>query len=101
MHRTGSFRQYHSKPLLAVTAMATFRPLDALLFDHPRSVGESYSEHFSIAFMFGVRMFVGALAALVHALLPCLFKTTASSIVRRLNAQLEHRTPRQARAASG
>ena len=75
-----------------VTAMATFRPLDALLFEHPRSVGESYSEHFGIAFMFGARMFAGAFAAFVHALLPCLFTTTAGNVVRRLNAQLQNRS---------
>ena len=71
--------------------MATFRPLDALLFEHPRSVGESYVQHFATAFAFGARMFVGALAAFVHALLPCLFKTSASNVVRTLHAQLQSR----------
>ena len=94
MHRLRSFRQYHRKSIAAVTVMASFRPIDALLFEHPRSVGESYSEHFGIAFMFGLRMLVGGLAALVHALLPCLFKTSASQIVRQLYTQLQTRTPR-------
>jgi hypothetical protein len=82
------------QPAAAVTAMPTFRPLDALLFAHPRSVGESYPQHFAIAFAFGARMFAGALAAFVHALLPCLFEKTASGIVRKLHAQLGERAPR-------
>jgi Family of unknown function (DUF6356) len=74
-----------------VNVMAAFRPFDALLFEHPRSVGESYVQHFATAFAFGARMFVGALAAFAHAFLPCLFKTSASSIVRTLYAHLQSR----------
>ena len=71
--------------------MAAIRPLDALLFEHPRSVGESYPEHLGTAWAFGARMFVGAVAAFVHGLLPCAFQTSASDVVRRLHAQLERR----------
>jgi hypothetical protein len=72
--------------------MTAFRPLHTLFLDHPRSVGESYPQHFGIAFMFGARMFAGALAAFVHALLPCVFTSTAGNIVRRLHAELQTRT---------
>jgi hypothetical protein len=71
-----------------------FRPLDALLFEHPRSVGESYPRHFVVALTFGARMFAGACAAFIHALLPCLFQSTAGDVVRRLHAQLQNRAPR-------
>lgn len=51
---------------------------------HPRSVGESYWQHLRFASRFGAKMGCGGLAALVHALLPFCFVTTAS----RLNDEL-------------
>ena len=35
---------------------------------HPRSVNESYGEHFGFALRFGLKMTIGGLAALVHPL---------------------------------
>ncbi len=70
--------------------MAAPRFLDALLFEHPRTVGESYGQHFGVAWSFGSRMLIGALAALVHAVLPGLCKKTASRIARELVAELDH-----------
>ena len=69
--------------------MATRGLLDALFFEHPRSVGESYGEHRATAWSFAGRMFVGACAAFVHGVFPGLCKTTASAIVRELNQRLE------------
>ncbi len=53
---------------------------------HPASVGESYGEHCRFAFGFGARMTFGGIAAMVHALLPFLFITTASRTLDELNA---------------
>ena len=47
---------------------------------HPNAVNETYFEHLGFAFVFGVKMTAGGLAALVHAFLPFLFITTASRI---------------------
>ncbi|WP_174275600.1 DUF6356 family protein [uncultured Sphingomonas sp.] len=58
--------------------------LNRLFLDHPRSVGESYSEHMAVAGSFGMAMIAGGLACLVHAVLPCTFTSTGSGIVRRL-----------------
>lgn len=66
---------------------------------HPASVGETYGEHLRFAFAFGVRMLGGAIAAMVHALLPFLFITTASRTLDELNA-LRSRGARKA-AATG
>jgi hypothetical protein len=52
---------------------------------HPRSVNESYWQHFGFALRFGIKMTLGGLAALVHAVFPFLFVTTAG----RLNDQLQ------------
>ena len=64
-----------------------------LFMDHPRDVGESYGEHFATAAGFGVRMVVGGLACIVHALIPALFVRTASETVKSLYATMKARQP--------
>lgn len=56
--------------------------------EHPASVGESYWQHLAFALGFAARLLLAGLAALVHAVLPFLFKTTAS----RLIAEMARRT---------
>ena len=63
--------------------------------EHPASVGESYWQHLAFALGFAARLLLAGLAALVHALLPFLFKTTAS----RLIAEMARKTG--SRAAGG
>jgi hypothetical protein len=53
---------------------------------HALSVGETYGQHCVFAFGFGVRMMLGGAAAVVHAVLPFLFVTTASRTLDALNA---------------
>ena len=53
---------------------------------HPSSVGETYSQHCRFALRFGARMTMGGLAAMVHALFPFLFVTTAGRALDELNA---------------
>jgi hypothetical protein len=57
-----------------------------LFVDHPRSVDESYAEHFAVAGRFGLTMIRGGLCALVHAVVPGWCVTTGSDTIRRLNA---------------
>ena len=52
--------------------------------EHPRSVGESYFEHQNMAFGFSFALFAAAFACLIHGLVPCLFKRTASTKVAHL-----------------
>jgi Family of unknown function (DUF6356) len=56
-----------------------------LFVDHPKSVDESYAEHFIVAGRFGVTMIWGGLCALVHAVVPGWCITTGSETIRRLN----------------
>ena len=56
-----------------------------LFVDHPRSVEESYVEHFAVASKFGLTMIRGGLCALVHALVPGWCVTTGSETIKRLN----------------
>jgi hypothetical protein len=67
------------------------RLFDQIFLAHPRSVDEGYFEHFNFAVGFSVKLFGAAFAALVHALLPCIFKQNASVAVRALNDQLQSR----------
>jgi Family of unknown function (DUF6356) len=63
--------------------------LQRLFLAHPRSVDESYAEHFQVAWGFGLTMLRGGLGALIHALIPALCTTTGSDALARLNALLE------------
>ncbi|UWQ22347.1 DUF6356 family protein [Jannaschia sp. W003] len=59
--------------------------------DHPASVDETYFGHMRFALGFAGTLALAAGAALVHALVPPLFETTASRIVRRLHGRLASR----------
>ena len=65
--------------------------LNRLFFDHPRSVDETYLEHLAFATRFSATLLLAAGAALVHALVPCLFERTASKIVARLYDRTHNR----------
>ena len=58
--------------------------LTKLFTDHPASVDETYFGHMAFAGWFASRLFLAGGAALVHAFLPFLCETTASTIVREL-----------------
>jgi hypothetical protein len=63
---------------------------------HPRSVGETYGEHFAVAAGFGFAMIVAGVACLVHAALPFLFERTGSDCVLRLQGRMiARRGPRR------
>jgi len=64
---------------------------------HPASVNETYWQHFRFALRFGTLMTLGGLAALVHAVLPFCFVTTAGRISDALVAM---RATARARSAA-
>ena len=68
--------------------------LHRLFLAHPQTVDEAYGEHFLFALGFAMRLLGAGLAALVHALIPCLFETTAS----RMICEMHDRIARRARA---
>ena len=73
--------------------------LRRLFTEHPASVDESYGEHLLMAGSFSLRLFLGALACLVHALLPFLFVQTGSAIITDLHERMvtkRHRRDREA-----
>ncbi|MCZ4255001.1 DUF6356 family protein [Sulfitobacter sp. G21635-S1] len=62
-----------------------------VFLDHPAKVDESFFEHMLFALRFSALLFAAAGAALVHALIPCLFEKTASGIIARLYARTHNR----------
>lgn len=65
--------------------------LSKLFTEHPASVDETYFGHMAFAAWFASRLFIAGGAALVHALLPFMFETTASRIVRELYERTSRR----------
>jgi len=65
--------------------------LQRLFLSHPQSIDESYGEHFLFALGFAARLFGAGLAALVHAIIPCLFETTASRMIREMHDRITRR----------
>lgn len=66
---------------------------DRIFLAHPRSVGESYAQHFGVASRFGMTLIAGGLACFVHALVPAWCKRTGSSTVKRLHDRMSARQP--------
>ena len=62
--------------------------ISRLFLHHPRSVNETYLQHMAFAGMFAAKLLLAACAAIIHALIPCCFEKTASSII----AELYHKT---------
>lgn len=73
--------------------------INRLFVAHPRSVGESYAEHFVVASRFALSMIAGGLACLVHAVCPALFERTGSGTVKRLYSAMVARQPGARRPA--
>ena len=65
--------------------------ISRLFLEHPRSVDENYIQHAWFAAKFSMLLFVAALAALVHAILPFMFEKIASRIITRLYNRIHNR----------
>ena len=65
--------------------------ISRLFLDHPRSVDETYLQHMAFAAWFATRLTAAAGAALIHALVPGCFETTASRTVAELFERTHNR----------
>lgn len=65
--------------------------INRIFLDHPASVNETFVEHMAFAGTFSGKLFLAGGAALVHAIVPCLFEKTASRIVADLYAKTQNR----------
>lgn len=62
-----------------------------IFLDHPAKVDETFLEHMAFASKFAGLLFLAGGAALVHALIPCLFEKTASGIIKTLYERTHNR----------
>ena len=58
---------------------------------HPNEVGETYLEHMFNAMRYSLTFLFLFVIAFIHAILPCLFKKTASDIVCEMSSDMECR----------
>ncbi|MFN3945387.1 MAG: DUF6356 family protein [Allosphingosinicella sp.] len=58
---------------------------------HPHEVDETYLEHLATAGGFGLRMTLGGIACMIHAVLPFLFVNTASRTMCALHKKMNKR----------
>jgi hypothetical protein len=65
---------------------------ERLFIVHPRSVNEDYLAHAGVALRFALLLLRAGLAALVHALIPALFETSASSTIKKLHWEMTERS---------
>jgi len=68
--------------------------IQAVFLAHPQAVNESYTEHAGVAFGYAGRLFVASCAALIHAVIPALCKTTASSAIKGMYQEMQARAPK-------
>ncbi|WP_327792898.1 DUF6356 family protein [Harenicola maris] len=62
-----------------------------IFLKHPASVDETYLEHARFAGGFSLKLFAAGGAALVHAVIPCLFEKTASRMIGEMYAKTHNR----------
>ena len=65
--------------------------INRVFLDHPASVEETYLQHARFAGGFSLKLFAAAGAALVHAVIPCLFEKTASKMIAQMYAKTHNR----------
>lgn len=69
--------------------------LNRIFLVHPARVNETYGQHFLFALTMAIRLFAAALAALIHAFIPCLFEKTASRMVAQIYERTHDRGPQE------
>ena len=65
--------------------------LARLFVDHPRTVGEGYFEHMRASLGVARRLAAASLGCVVHAVVPGLCKTTGSTAILKLHAEIAPR----------
>jgi len=58
---------------------------------HPKDVNETYGEHFKEAGCCGLKMFLCGIACMIHAVIPCVFVTTASQGIKHVTERFINR----------
>lgn len=72
--------------------------MQKIFLDHPRSVGETYYQHFFAAARYGFKLTAAGMACLIHAAIPSCHRDTASGVVINMAREL---VDRRKQAAAG
>lgn len=59
-----------------------------LFIDHPKSVNETYIQHFFTSMSFSMKLFKAAIACFIHALVPGLCIKTGSKAITELHVKM-------------
>ncbi len=59
--------------------------------EHLKSANETYSQHFKVAIKIALLMISGGSQAIIHAVWPGVFKTSASDKIKRLHKIISDR----------
>jgi hypothetical protein len=62
--------------------------------EHPHSINETYFQHLKFAGLFGIRMMMGGLACMAHAIFPFLFQKTGSNLLLKMTHHFVERMPK-------
>lgn len=62
--------------------------LKAKFTEHPATVGETYTEHFSTSMGFSLSLFKASFCCAVHAILPFAFEKAGSQYITGLHDQM-------------
>ncbi len=62
--------------------------LKRLFIDHPKSVNETYLQHFFTSMSFSMKLFKAAMACFIHALVPGLCIKTGSKAITELHVKM-------------
>ena len=55
---------------------------------HLKSVCMNYYEHFMLSFGFGCKLFIGSIAAFIHALIPDIFTDSTSNLIKDISSTM-------------
>jgi hypothetical protein len=64
-----------------------------LFLDHPRSVNESYADHWRVANRFGLLMIAAGVGTMLHGFVPGILTRTGSRMVKKLYGEMMRRQP--------
>jgi hypothetical protein len=67
------------------------RTFQRIFIQHPQSVDETYFQHMRFAGWFAGQLLGAGFAALVHAIIPCLFEKTAGNMIKNMHARIAKR----------
>lgn len=57
---------------------------------HLETVNMSYFGHMKVAFIYSFELSLAAMVLAIHAFIPCIFESTGSRIVNRVQGRMNH-----------